>query len=478
MLFLLSRICSTNSADLLDAVPDLMKGFKTADDCCFTFFGYACTTVDDCAGETVSTVLPTTTEKTTTIPAATTQAETTQAPSEPMTTQEPETTTTIVATEAASKWWYDNSPSNPNFGLGLGTCTFSSTYPPLYPAEYMYDSKDECCDNHNDIGCLTMMPSKSPTAKPTLPPLPPLPEVTEPEWDPKWYPSHSTDGSYLNTCVYGNDYPLWMSGGVNAAAYLFDSEEVCCDEFGCGTTADAKWYPHIEEGHIKCKLDVKYEDGVTVYGSEEECCSASGCGGETTSTVAATTSTVPATTTEEPTTTSTASTTTQAVTTTTTAQAGSTNLDDYPFVEFTAGFDSFDDAAHGEKVPWINSGQWEIDNTFSLLHTSSMKSIKPVGEGASSDLSLKLKLAGWTMLKCQAYVDVSMPHEMFEMSIDGQTRHMNFAPSGGWVEILTGIPPGEHTVQFQVKNADVAPEIPRTIGTGQVWLDICDFAPV
>jgi len=74
-----------------------------------------------------------------------------------------------------------------------------------------------------------------------------------------------------------------------------------------------------------------------------------------------------------------------------------------------------------------------------------------------------------------------MPFDSFEYLIDGEKRAVMTSNKPGWTSVVTGVSPGEHTVVFRVKNADMVPPIPRVedrFGTGFVWLDMCMISPV
>lgn len=167
----------------------------------------------------------------------------------------------------------------------------------------LYESKEDCCKEHKDLGCLTVMPTSAPTMNITLPPIGTLPPIVVDgeELEVKWYPVHSDDGVYQDHCQYDNSYPSWMAGGSNADKYLFDSELECCNVFGCiaddsglggALEEDKKWYPSTEGEAITCEFGSTYDAGtIDLFDSEEECCALFGCEGSTGSTVISSTST-------------------------------------------------------------------------------------------------------------------------------------------------------------------------------------------
>ena len=171
-------------------------------------------------------------------------------------------------------WWYTSNPSLP----GGGECVENSSYPENYPIDFpklLYKTKEECCDNHQDISCLMIVPQTTVVA--TLPPIPPL--TNEPTHSPvpkvaRWYP---IDGE----CKFDKDYPDWMGAGVNTWSYLFDMQSDCCTVHGCGAEdRPEKWWPKKTEdgdGGYGCVLNNDYpaefldHDGL-LFESEEACC--------------------------------------------------------------------------------------------------------------------------------------------------------------------------------------------------------------
>jgi hypothetical protein len=113
-------------------------------------------------------------------------------------------------------------------------------------------------------------PTELPTKLPTLPPISPR----------KWYPDQ-TEG--VHDCIFSNQYPDWMSGGVNAAKYLFESEEDCCHQHQCDSYYAQMWYPEVIEQHIKCLFGTNYPvyykhnpEGY-LFETEDDCCEEYGC---------------------------------------------------------------------------------------------------------------------------------------------------------------------------------------------------------
>jgi hypothetical protein len=113
----------------------------------------------------------------------------------------------------------------------------------------LYDTKDGCCDNHQDVSCLLTVPSvvtpkpspvitKEPTSKPV-------------EKVKKWYP---LDGQ----CVFDANYPGWMAAGINVYTYLFSTNQDCCNVHGC---REKKWWPVKQEGGgFECEFNNDYHE--------------------------------------------------------------------------------------------------------------------------------------------------------------------------------------------------------------------------
>ena len=179
-------------------------------------------------------------------------------------------------------WWYSTNPSLP----GGGECVQNADYPENFPVDFpklLYNTKEECCDNHKDISCLITLPQT--TVQATLPPLTSEPTLSPVPKLPKWYP---LDGD----CKFDADYPGWMGAGVNVWTYLFDLESDCCLVHGCGSGDRAdKWWPKKDEtaeGGYACVMNNDYpsefleHDGL-LFDTEDACCAVF-CGLATTST--------------------------------------------------------------------------------------------------------------------------------------------------------------------------------------------------
>jgi hypothetical protein len=170
------------------------------------------------------------------------------------------------------KWWYQKDVTLP----GGGSCVQNIEYPSDYPVNFpklLYDTKDGCCANHQDVSCLLVVPTSDTTQQEqTMKPIPPL--TNEPTAAPikkveKWYPLNGN-------CVRNTNYPEWMGAGINVYTYLFDSNDDCCAVHGCNTKQD-KWWPVNNDGVFVCQLGNDYPeeflevDGL-LFDTEEKCC--------------------------------------------------------------------------------------------------------------------------------------------------------------------------------------------------------------
>lgn len=75
----------------------------------------------------------------------------------------------------------------------------------------------------------------------------------------------------------------------------------------------------------------------------------------------------------------------------------------------------------------------------------------------------------------QVYASVQPPHDIFHLYIDG-SRVVNMVNTNGWVEIVNGLPPGNHTIDFRYEynifSLDEQDLPPRAEGLkGAVWID-------
>ena len=227
-----------------------------------------------------------------------------------------------------------------------------------------------------------------------------------------------------------------------------------------------------------------YETGeaccVGYFGEGNDCSIVDLCAGS--SSAAAVATVAPAETTEAVTTTEKTTTTAKA-----TSQAPppdettvSVTTTDAPFVDIVRGFDSFDDLDTSAPIPWIHDKplDWVVDNQHVLAGTGALRNVAPVGSGAQSDLTLKIRTEKYSMIRCYAFIDVAMPWEFFTMTVNGTTRYAQYSPIGEWVQVATGLAAGESTITFTVKNPAVQPPDERTRGSGFVWLDVCEIVPM
>jgi hypothetical protein len=458
-----------------------MKGYESAEACCLGYYGQGntCDIVNKCPSNASET----------TVAATTSQA----------------ASTTVDATTAAPKpikWWYKVNTSLP----GGGECVQNADYDSFWLTDFsdlLYDSKDGCCDNHQDVSCLIGEPVT--TVKATLPVLTSEPTSSPTAKPSKWYFDDQQDD-----CTEGTGYPDWMAAGLNAYTHLFASREDCCLINECPTGGkEEKWWPDvIDSGGITCVLNNDYpaeylqHAAEMLFATQEDCC-AIYCGDTpgTTTTVSATTTqtttkttiaakstkappqTTVSVTSEAPQTTTTVPATTEMQTTTTesvSTEAASGSLDSYPFVDITEGFDSFDDLDNSHPMPWIfgSPAEWVRDDTHKLAGSGAIMNVLTEEGGDTSTLSLKVRLTGYAMIRCYAFIDIAMPYDSFSMEVNGTPRYVSYSPGSDWIQIATGLAAGESTVSFVVKKPDFFPPGERAKGSGHVWLDICELVPL
>jgi hypothetical protein len=447
-----------------------MKGYETGEACCLGYYGEGnpCDIVDKCLNDT--------------------------------TDEEDEEVVPVPV--AGIKWWYRLDSSL----TGGGECLENDEYPADWITDFshlLYDTYEECCDNHNDISCL-------------------LTEKTE-----MWYHDNGK-------CQFGSDYPDWMGAGLNRWTYLFSTKDDCCQVNACHDGKDDKWWPRDNEDGdgFYCEFSSGYpveflEHGDTfLYDTEESCC-AMFCGDiivtTTTTTEAATDKVAPvslAPTSAAPVVSSPASKSGKATTATTetlmpnptiaptsnptsspskapTSTPSTANLttmspskapigtsstvvdsiDSHPFVDITEGFDSFDDVDNSKPIPWIfgSPAEWVRDDTRSLTGPGSLRNILPVGSEASSTLGLKIRIEHYSTISCYAYVETAMPYDKFILEVDGVERYVSYFESNEWINVKTGLQPGEKTIKLIVSKPMYYPPGERTKGSGYVYLDVCQI---
>lgn len=200
-------------------------------------------------------------------------------------------------TQGTDSYWYPHS----NINDGSTYCASDNNYPTDYYTDmslcmtFLFTSEEICCEKYpeacmepnNDVGGL----------------------------GPKWYPdlNNANYEGRLN-CIYGSDYPWYMTTPDYMSTHLFYSEWECCNhmkEIGvvCGNELDSYWYPVaiIESGNVSCEFGKGYplymlEEGLShLFLNEEECNNAwevirvaddDAGDGDSTGTVATTTATV------------------------------------------------------------------------------------------------------------------------------------------------------------------------------------------
>jgi hypothetical protein len=401
---------SSNGNDAPALWPDHMKGYETAEACCSGYYGEGtdCEIVDKCEETTETSTTP-----------------------EPSTTTQKTTTAATSNVVKSIKWWYSLNSSLP----GGGECVHNADYPDNWVvqfAHHLYDSKDGCCANHQDVSCLIQDPV--PTSKPTVPVFTNKPTTSPTPRASKWYFDDAADD-----CIEGMGYPDWMAAGFIAYTHLFSSKNDCCTVTGeCSANPKAeKWWPQSDgSGGFVCTFNNDYPDTFIdiadsmLFETEEACCSIF-CGLGTSSTMTATTA--------ESVTTKAVTTTPKGTTTMVAAatRGATTTVDSDPFVDITVGFDSFDGLDDSKPFPWIfgSPEEWVRDTTHKLAGTGSLRNVAPTGNGESSTLSLKIRTTSPGVMKCYAFIETAMPYDSFSMEVNGVPRYVSYSPSNDWVTV-------------------------------------------
>ena len=205
------------------------------------------------------------------------------------------TTTAATATTSSSfepcgkdgqeeECWY---PHMDPFGNKL--CAFDNTYPPDYSTNdilresFLFKHEADCC-HHFPEAC---------------------PETTGVTIE-MWYPDLDGAANGLINCLFGSDYPDFMTMASVIDTHLFNTEEDCCSEYSCGVVLEEKWYPEVDinEGIIVCLYGNEYPMYMAerpeghLFESEDECYDFFGQPPPTTTAATTTTTTTASTTTE------------------------------------------------------------------------------------------------------------------------------------------------------------------------------------
>mmetsp|Transcript_21488 Transcript_21488/g.45922 ORF Transcript_21488/g.45922 Transcript_21488/m.45922 type:complete len:821 (-) Transcript_21488:312-2774(-) len=485
----------------------------------------ATATTEDAAGPAAPSTNAATTARSTTGPDVSSSAATTTALSNATTT-----------TTRAEHWW----PVEPPDDASPTVCVYSSAYPDDYLVDavrsvVLFRTEDECCAAYG--GCqaaITTLPNNLSPVKwyPDLVDGVPAcvrdgnysPEYTlnEAFWStflfesqegcceafPRacarmfWYPSDPSTA----TCVFGEDYPESMVGDYEN--YLFRTEGECCERWCRGTTtttttttttsattttagagitdssatgttaattmsaaapdipcASCTWHESIAAFET-CTNSLSYPPSWNqqparayfFFETAEGCCETRFPGGCTVDDVNAGGG----------------------------IDGGDGTDGDGP--EFAPlgprTIDDFDGPARGLPFDFGDPRQWTLEAIRSRSGSYSVTNIPSSELGAKADLTLKISVSQPSTVSCMAIVDTSMPYELFYLEIDGQQRNTYHQPERemGWVQILTGLAPGEHTVVFRVENVDFVNGLGATriehFGSGRVWLDDCQVNPL
>jgi hypothetical protein len=110
-----------------------------------------------------------------------------------------------------------------------------------------------------------------------------------------------------------------------------------------------------------------------------------------------------------------------------------------------------------------------------LTGSGSLRNVLPVGSDASSTLALKIRITGYAVIKCSAYVETAMPYDRFFFEVNGRQRYASYFTTNDWVTVTSGLEPGESTIEFIVNKPTHYPPGERSSGSGYVWLDDCEI---
>jgi hypothetical protein len=354
------------------------------------------------------------------------------------------------------------------------TCTNDPEYPGGWnerPTNYIFRKPEECCQTlFDDPECAVRDVCNAPRCLET--------------WhvDPE-APSSGCSNSVDYPTVWPDTMKGYESGEACCAGYFKGTCDIvnACDEGGAPDATTTTTTAATTSTTMAATTDapVVTDPPETTTDAPETTTDAP----ETTTDAPETTTEAPQTTTVAPETTSDAPETTTAAPKTTTQAPVTTASSGDSFVDLTKGFDSFDDIDNTNPIPWIfgSPAQWTVDSERALAGPHSLKNALPENPGEKSELALKVRLPGYSMIRCYAFIDVAMPWDSFTMLVDDVPRYKSYGPSGEWVQVATGLQAGENTIKFFVQN-EAKPGAPmpeeRSRGSGFVWLDICEIVPM
>ena len=96
-------------------------------------------------------------------------------------------------------------------------------------------------------------------------------------------PLRVTKATETMECVYGSTYPVAWDAPSQRETHLFDTEEECCEAWGCGTedvgpSGEGRWLPS-EDGAdcVYLVLPAVMLDADFLYDTRETCCAANAC---------------------------------------------------------------------------------------------------------------------------------------------------------------------------------------------------------
>ena len=149
------------------------------------------------------------------------------------------------------------------------------------------------------------------------------------------------------------------------------------------------------------------------------------------------------------------------------------------FVVFNGGKDDFEG---GGAIPWLfgSPPEWTIDSSNAYSGQKSVTNIPTKTTSATTSLKLEINIPHPGSISCKAKVDTSMPFDRFSVHINGVQRKVFYQPEQeDWINLATGLAPGDNEIEFRVTNGDMFPDFDRAeaprYGTGHVWMDECDI---
>jgi hypothetical protein len=165
--------------------------------------------------------------------------------------------------------------------------------------------------------------------------------------------------------------------------------------------------------------------------------------------------------------------------TTTVATQAASKEDGYftPASEYMV--DSFETAERSLPFDFGSTAMWELTTEEHHSGSHSLVNVPVDVLGAISSAQLKMHLTEGSTISCMAKIQTSMPYEYFALFVNGQQRNTYAQVIGGWIPVITGLGPGDNTIQFSVVNNSqehyMGEERTSHFGTGRVYLDDCEI---